>query len=1108
MFSRFFFLLILVLIIGCQKTKTIEIAKSNPSSLPLFTLLTEDHTNIDFQNNLKEGLNINVLMYEYLYNGGGVATADFNGDDLIDIYFTSNLGENKFYINKGNMQFMDATDISNIAGRMGPWKTGVTAVDINGDNKLDIYLCYSGSLPADKRVNQLFINQGNDENGIPIFEDKAKDYGLDTPAFSNQAYFFDYDHDGDLDVLMLNHNPKSIPILNEVKTKELLKVDDPLRGLRLYNQNNGVFKDVTEISGISGSALSYGLGIGISDLNNDGWVDFYISNDYNIPDYLYENNGDGTFTNIIDKSMGHTSHFSMGNNIADINNDGWQDIFTLDMLPEDNKRQKLLLSPDNYEKFNLNLRSGFHHQYMRNMLQLNNGNGTYSEIGQLSGISNTDWSWAALIADYDNDGWKDLYITNGYFRDYTNLDFIDYMESYIETKGKLVREDVLKIIEKMPSTNVSNYMYSNQNGTHFIDVTKSFGLNQTSNSNGAAYADLDNDGDLDLIVNNINKPAFIYRNESQKSDNHFLQVKLKGEGLNTQGIGSKITLFSKGQQQNLEQVTTRGYLSSVSPILQFGLGNTNNIDSLQIIWNNGQKQTLRNIKSDILLVLEQKDAKLAINNKVQNSTLFKKIKSPVNYTNKDVDINDFKRQSLLISELSHSGPCMTKSDINNDGLVDIYIGGAKGQSGEIFLQQKDKTFKNIKIPAFENDKIYEDADAIFFDANVDGNIDLYVASGGYHDIELKDNLLQDRLYLGDGNGNFSKSKTELPLMNVSKGSVSIHDINKDGYIDIFVGGRVIPGRYPETPESFLLINDGKGNFSNQIQNIAPKLQNFGMITDSKWIDFNADGKKELIVVGEWTPVSIFAFKDEVLVDVTSNYFDQEYKGWWNKIETGDFNGDGKPDLILGNMGTNTQFKVSESEPAEMYYKDFDNNGSVDPLFCFYIQGKSYPYVTRGELLGQLGFLRSKFIDYKSYADASITDIFNEEDLSNAKKLAVNHMETTLFMSTEDGKYNIKTLPFQAQYSPVHAITVSDFNKDGKEDILLMGNNHHFKLRLGKFDANYGVLLIATDDGGFKYLNQSESGLNIHGAVKSSLKIDQTLFLGINKEAVEAYRFEE
>lgn len=1075
----------------------------------LFTLLPSHLTNIEFSNELTEGLNTNVLMYEYFYNGGGVATADFNGDGLIDVYFVSSMEKNKFYLNKGNLLFQDITLASGAMGREGPWRTGVAVADVNGDGMLDIYISYSGTVPGKERANQLFINKGNDENNIPLFEDKAEAYGLASMGYSNQIYFFDYDLDGDLDALLLNHNPNSMPVLNEVSTEEFLRKDDQQKGVRLLKQSNSKFEDVTTQSGISGSALTYGLGIGISDINQDGWPDFYVSNDYTVPDYLYINNRNGTFTNTLAKSIGHNSQFSMGNDMGDINNDGLTDIITLDMLPEDNYRQKLLLSPDNYGKFELNIRTGFHYQYMRNMLQLNNGDGTFSELGQLSGISNTDWSWAALLADYDNDGWKDLFVTNGYVRDYTNLDFIKYMNDFVEEKGRLKRTDVLEMINHMPASNVSNYIFSNDNGIHFSNQTKSWGMERPSNSNGASYADLDNDGDLDLVINNINQPAFIYRNDTDKEkNNHFLQIKLIGEGMNTQGIGAKVSISCDGKKQYLEQATSRGYLSAVSPVLHFGLGVMTKVDSVTVTWPRGKHQVLTNIPADTVLTIVETDAASPTKTAAHTSTLFTEVPSPIKYVNPSSGINDFKRQPLLVNPLSFSGPCMVKGDVNKDGLEDVYVGGDSGQSAALFIQQRDGSFKKPTVSAFDEDKMNVDADAVFFDANGDGNLDLYVASGGYHNYQPDDALLQDRLYFGDGKGNFSKEKNALPEMRVSKGCVATDDFNKDGFIDMFVGGRVIPGRYPEAPSSFLLINDGKGKFTDRISEIMPELQKMGMITDAVWLDVNHDGKNELVVVGEWLPISIFSNEGNKLVNVTLTYFDKEYRGWWNKIETADFNSDGKLDLIIGNMGTNTQFHASDAEPAEMYYKDFDTNGSVDPFFCFYIQGKSYPFVTRDELIEQIGSMRSLFPSYKSYANATLQDVFKSDDLSTWNRLKANHMETTLFISTSDNKLQLSDLPIQAQYSPVFTITPLDFNHDGFSDLVLCGNINHAKLRLGKFDANYGVLLKGNGKGGFQFVEQRESGFHLQGDVRSVISIDNTLLFGIGQQPVAAYRLKK
>ncbi len=1079
--------------------------KKEDTGPALFTLLSSDQTNINFQNTLTEGLNTNILMYEYFYNGGGVAAGDFNGDGLVDVYFTSNMDENKLYLNKGNMQFEDITLLSGAGGRPGPWKTGVNAVDINADGKLDIYLCYSGALPPEKRANQLFINTGNDNQGRPRFEERAEVYGLASTGFSNQSYFLDYDKDGDLDMLLLNHNPKNLPLLNETGTAELFKQDNPEKGLRLFNQTNGKFEDVTISSGINGSELSYGLGLGISDFNEDGWPDFYVSNDYSVPDYLYINNKNGTFTNKLESSIGHTSQFSMGNDVTDMNNDGLPDIYSLDMLPEDNHRQKLLLAPDNYAKFDLNVRSGFYYQYMRNMLQLNNGNGTFSEIGQMAGISNTDWSWSALFADYDNDGWKDLSVTNGYLRDYTNLDFINYMNDYVQQKGRLQRDDVMEIIKKMPSSNVVNYVFQNNRDGSFKNKTTEWGLHYPSNSNGAVYADLDNDGDLDFVVNNINQPAFIFRNESRKlNNNHFLQIELTGIGGNTQGLGARVTIFQNGMMQSLEQNPARGYLSSVSYLLHFGLGNAEKIDSLIITWISGNTQRLYNLQSNQVLKLNEKDAKEKKLYQDPVTNWFTEIPSNIKYENPAARTNDFDRQLLLLGALSYNGPCMTPYDLNGDGLEDLIIGGAAGQATSVFIQQKNKGFVLQDIPAFEKDKAFEDAGIAVLDANADGKPDIYIASGGYHSLSPNDSLLQDRLYLNDGRNNFIKCNG-LPKMEGSKSCVRVQDVNADGSPDLFVGTRVIPGRYPEPSKSYILINDGKGNFSDQTENICPDMKKLGMVTDAAWIDLDLDKQPELVIVGEWMPVIVFRIEKGKLINVSSQYFEKNYSGWWNKISVGDFNGDQKPDLVIGNMGLNTQFKSSEKEPLEMYYKDFDNNGSVDPIFSCYIQHTRYPYLTRDELVGQLATYRKRFADFKSYADVTLADLFPNNQLREAGHLVADHMETTCFLSTASGKFTIAELPKEVQYSPVYTITLLDFNKDGKADILLCGNNSHAKIRLGKFDSNYGILLAGDGAGNFEYIHQNESGFKIRGDVRSCIQINETIYFGINSSSLVSYK---
>lgn len=1093
--------LLIVTACNSEEPKTVTAADTH-----LFTLLPTDSTHIYFNNPLEEGLNTNVLLYEYFYNGGGVAIGDVNNDGLQDIYFSSNLGDSKLYINNGGMRFQDVTIAANASVRPGPWKTGVTIADVNGDGKLDIYVCYSGKMPAAKRANQLFINNGNNANNIPQFIEQAEAYGLADSGFSTQAYFFDHDRDGDLDMFLLNHNPDNLPILDEVSTSEILKKRDPNIGVKLFKNNSNHFSDVTQEAGFSSSALSYGLGAGIADVNNDGWQDIYISNDYGVPDYLYINNRNGTFTDKVQSSMGHISHFSMGNNVSDINNDGLPDIFTLDMLPEDNRRQKLLFAPDNYEKFDLSLRSGFYYQYMRNMLQLNNGDGTFSEVGQLAGISNTDWSWAPLFADFDNDGWKDLYVTNGYLRDFTNMDFIKYMNDFIQSKGRLKKEDVLDIITHMPASNLVNYMYKNNGDLKFDDKGREWGLSVPSNSNGAAYADLDNDGDLDLVVNNINQPAFIYRNdESRSPGNHFIAFKLEGGSKNTQGIGAKVSIYHNGNQQFLEQMPSRGYESTVSPVLHFGLGKSASVDSIQVVWLSGKKQLLTQVKADQVITLNEKNANLPYQSSQPVKSIFKEVESPINYQNTTNNINDFKRQPLLVNPFSFSGPCMIKGDVNGDGLEDLFLGGGSATAASLYIQHKGGTFTKMNQPAFEKDRMSEDADAVFFDCNADGHPDLYVVSGGYHNYVQDDTLLQDRLYLNDGKGNFTKAVNALPAMRVSKSCVRVNDLNGDGSPDLFVGGRVIPGRYPETPVSYVLINDGKGNFNDRTAEIAPALQKIGLVTDAAWADLDGDKKPELIVVGEWMPITVFGNQNGKLENKTTSYFSKEYSGWWNKLLVGDFNHDGRQDLVIGNLGLNSQCRASDQQPAEMFYKDFDDNGAVDPILCFYIKDSSYPYVTREELLDQMSIMRTRFTDYKSYADASINSIFTNEELKNANHLKANWLQTSLFINGANGKFAEMALPIQAQFSPVFTITAMDFNKDGNEDLLLCGNINHPRLRFGKSDANYGVLLQGDGKGGFKYINQQQSGFQLRGDVRSVIDISNTWLFGINQKQLMAYK---
>ncbi len=1044
----------------------------------LFTLLDEDDTGIDYSNMLRESDDMNVMNYSYFYNGAGVSVGDINNDGLQDLLFTGNMVKNRLYINKGNFEFENITDKSGIASKQG-WCTGATMVDINADGLLDIYISRSADIDPERRKNLLFIN-----NGDLTFTEKAEEYGLADHGYSTQASFFDYDKDGDLDMFLINHSLQQYTT-GVQENVQLRKEQNPDFANKLYRNDNGKFKDISAEAGITSNVLTFGLGLAVSDINNDSWLDIYVSNDFNEPDYMFINNGNGTFTDKLTESMAQISMYSMGSDIADYNNDGLPDMVTLDMLPESNETQKMHSGAENFDKMQFLFDRGFYFQFSRNMLQKNNGDGTFSEIGQIAGISNTDWSWAALFSDLDRDGKKDLFVTNGYVKDYTDMDFLKYtMDETIRSRQQGNTVVAKDFIEKMPTIVQSNYVFQNVGNDRFEKKNTDWGLDQKGISAGAVYADLDNDGDMDLVVSNTNENASVYRNNSELlNKNSYLRVQLKGDKQNSLGFGAKVVLYAKGVKYFQEQIPVRGFQSSVDPVLNFGLGENQVVDSLFIIWPNDKSQKINNVKVNQTLTLDVKNANLDLKfNPIPAGDKYLVNSASVNFTHTENKFNDFTVQTLLPNYLSRPGPTMAKADFNGDGIEDLFIGGAAGQAGALFTQSNAGDFIRKNSSSLDADAQYEDTASEFFDMDGDGDLDLYVGSGGY-EFGPDSPWLQDRIYINDGKGNFTKKTSGLPKMLSSTGTVRSSDIDGDGDADLFVGSRVSPGMYPSTPESKILINDGKGNFTDGTAAIAPEVKYAGMVSDAVWIDVNQDKVNDLIIVGEWMPIRIFVNQKGKLKDRSTEFIKFGSSGWWNTIYADDMDADGDNDLVIGNLGLNAQFKASEKEPMSIYYKDFDENGSVDPIFCYYIGGVSYPAASRDDLMDQLPSLKNKFLEYHKYANATINDLFTADQLKDAKMLKAELLETVYLENTGKG-FKLKQLPVEAQYAPVYAIASSDLDKDGKKDIILAGNNSWTRIKFGHFTSSNGTLLSGNGKGEFSYVPQWKSGLNIRGNVRS------------------------
>ncbi len=1083
--------IICIFLLGCRQQEEKRMAVKET-----FQLLSEKETGINFSNTLSYDNLFNVYTYRNYYNGGGVSIGDINNDGLPDIYFTANQDKNRLYLNKGNFTFEDITDKSGTAGNK-PWSTGVAMVDINGDGNLDIYVCNSGDLNGKNKQNELFIN-----NGDLTFTERAAEFNLDDKGFSTHASFFDYDKDGDLDAYILNNSYKAIGGF-DLKINERDKRDE-LGGDKLMENRDGKFVDVSEKAGIYGSVVGFGLGVTVGDVNNDGWEDIYVSNDFFERDYLYINRQDGTFKEDLEKQITAISGASMGADMADINNDGFNDIFVTEMLPSEYQRLKSVTTFEDWNKYQLKLSTGYYHQFTRNTLQLNNTNNSFSEIGRLSGVEASDWSWGALIFDMDNDGLKDLFIANGAYKDLTDQDYLQYISNEEILKSMIANDTVnyAKLIDIIPSNKLKNHAYKNQGNLRF-ETYETSGLRTESFSNGAAYGDLDNDGDLDLVVNNLNMPAFIYKNLSMdEKDGHYLKLNLKGEGPNTAAIGSKISIEELGL--SIENQPVRGFQSSMDVRPNIGLKSSQPI-SARIVWPTGKITELKNITVDTTLTLFEKDAVESNVNDQSSQKLFKRAESKIDFVHTENRFVDFDRDRLLSHMCSTEGPRGNMADVNNDGNEDFFLGGSKGNAPTLLLGTA-KGFSIKDTDEFENNKGSEDAGSLFFDADNDGDLDLYVCSGG-SEFSQRSPAFIDRLYFNDGKGNFELSSQKLPTGTSvhSTSTVVASDFDNDGDLDLFVGERVVPLKYGTPCSGFMLENDGKGNFTDITKKIAPALQDIGMITDAVFADIDNDGNEDLLVVGEFMGIEIFINDQGYFTHKKDDKLSRT-KGWWNTIEKADLDGDGDIDFIVGNLGLNSRFKASENRPVSLFSKDFDGNGFIDPVLAFRADdGKDYPYALRHDLTAQIKVLTKKFPDYESFKNADITEIFEKEELKDVNLLEANNFSSIILINEGNSNFSIKELPIEAQYSAIYAIASHDFDSDGDLDLILGGNLYGVKPEMGRYDASYGTYLENLGDMNFKAIKDG-NGFHLNGQVRDIFVHDNQLIVARNNDSLALFKF--
>jgi hypothetical protein len=1073
---------IFVVFVGCK-------AEDESSAPPLFVETTPDSTGVSFENHLDPSPELNIVDYLYYYNGGGVAAGDVSGNGLPDLYFTANEGPNALYLNQGNFEFVDATEEARVSGT-ADWATGITMADVNGDGRLDIYVSVVDGAEGLEGTNQLYINQGPNDNGVPTFSEEAAAYGLDAQGYGTQAAFFDYDLDGALDVYLLNHSVHGVKTYGPADLRE---ERHPRAGDRLLENRGGEFVDVSEEAGIYGGRIGYGLGVSVTDVNGDGCPDLYVANDFHEDDYLYLNNCDGTFTEQLSRSMRHTSLSSMGTDAADVNNDGRPDIVVLDMLPDDEEARKRTATPEARDVFEIKRRYGYHPQYARNTLQLNQGREQFSEIGALVGIEATDWSWAPLLADFDLDGHKDLFVTNGIPRRPNDLDYVDFATNrgrWVDSEGPLSEERLSDLHERMMEGTAPNYAFRNIPGSlGFREVSAAWGLDQEGVSNGAAYVDLDNDGDLDLITNNINAPASIYENRAaQRAGHHYLRIALEGESPNTQGIGATVTLHHDGTQQMQELVPTRGFQSSVDPRLLFGLAERAIVDSMSVVWPDGRVEGRTNIAADQTLTFRQSEARPRSGSASRSSpgdTLFTDVTEKVGlpYQHDEPDPIDFEREPLIPHSLSTEGPALAVADVNGDGLDDLFVGGAKHQAARLFLQRPDGGFVSTSEDTWAQDKVHEDVDAVFFDADGDGDQDLYVVSGGNEFWGTAD-ALRDRLYLNDGTGRFRQAEAALPDdMYANGAAVAFADYNGDGDTDLFVGSQAVARQYGKIPESYLLENDGTGRFKDVTDEVAPGLRDVGMVADAVWADAAGDDRLELLVVGTWMPISLFTREDGRFVERTAAAGLKGTAGWWNTIEAVEAK-EGTVDFVVGNLGRNATLTAHPDEPVRLYVNDFDDDGETEPILTRYRNGTTTPIAGRNRLAKQLNFIESKFPTHKSLGARPIEEIVPEGPLESATVHEATTFSTSLVKNEGDGTFSVHSLPSRTQFAPMYDVWTHALDRNEHVDLVLGGNFHSTSPAQGRYDASFGGVLSRRETGQWSVRPPTATNLYLEGQVRA------------------------